>query len=559
VRAAPGGPCYEPRIRLRELPVLCVDCQATGATPALGALLELGWAVVGAEERAVSAHWIELPPGERVSRIVRELTGYEERHRSEAIPVGDAWRRMRDDAAPLSLGGGRVPTVIHFARFELAFLRDVHERLVPEEPFPLDAICLHEIARRLFPDLPRRSLRALAGYLGHSPELVRRSGGHVDATAFAWRALAPRLEAEGVGSWDELRAFLEAPAPKRSKKRAYPIAPETRRALPDVPGVYRFVRSNGDVLYVGKAASIKKRVSSHFGAGGKATERGLEMLTQAHDIDVTPTSTALEAALLETDEIKRLDPPYNVHLKEGGRRAWFVGRDLVSADEVPSADRPIGPLPSRFALRALGAILDLASGREPDKRLRAAAVGVPDAFAPEPEVFAPAWASFADAHLRLGRTPWGKLVRGAAALRLVPEVESEDAPEGWDAPRVKRHLERSLRGGGQLVRRARIMTILSCSSVAFRERGRTQARLLSFAGCEIAERRDLAERAVAQPADEAHRWRERQSRFDAASYDRLRVLVTELLRVLAEGGEVAIGVRGRVLDGERAARLLRAV
>ena len=90
-----------------------------------------------------------------------------------------------------------APCVIHFARFELGFLEDLHRRF-GEGPFPLDIVCLHEVARRLFPELPRRNIRALAGYLGHSPELVRRSAGHVEASAFIWRAVLPALESAGV-------------------------------------------------------------------------------------------------------------------------------------------------------------------------------------------------------------------------------------------------------------------------------------------------------------------------------------------------------------------------
>src|SRR5207244_898042 len=126
--------------------------------------------------------------------------------------------------------------------------------------------------------------------------------------------------------------------------------------------VYRFVRSNGDILYVGKAASLRKRVASHFTAGSGTTERALEMLTQVHDIRVTPTRTALEAALLENEEIKTLRPPYNVALLPEDPRTWFCNATLDAAAPKPDATHRWGPLPSTFAVRALGAIAAIAAG-----------------------------------------------------------------------------------------------------------------------------------------------------------------------------------------------------
>ena len=72
---------------LRDLPVLVLDCQASGATPAHGDLLELGWAWCdpsGAVE-AMNSHWL-LPRSERrVSRAVRELTGWSEGCLTDAV------------------------------------------------------------------------------------------------------------------------------------------------------------------------------------------------------------------------------------------------------------------------------------------------------------------------------------------------------------------------------------------------------------------------------------------------------------------------------------------
>src|SRR6185436_9722900 len=159
----------------------------------------------------------------------RELTGWTDACMDEAVNERIVWTTLCDEIMPIAerTTPRRVPTVIHFARFELPFLRDLHARIGAAVEFPFDAVCLHAIAARLFPDLPRRSIRALSGYLGHSPELVRRAAGHVEATAFVWHKVLPLLAEAGVDTWSALKTWLETPSPTtRRARRVYPLAAE---------------------------------------------------------------------------------------------------------------------------------------------------------------------------------------------------------------------------------------------------------------------------------------------------------------------------------------------
>jgi len=500
----------------------------------------------------------------------------------QAIGEREAWAELRAETARMAARGAAsagVPTVIHFARFELAFLRDVCERLDGGAPLPLDIVCLHAIAARLFPDLPRRNIRALAGYLGHSPANGRRAGGHVEATAFIWTAILPLLERAGVESWSTLKEWLDAPAPAtrpRNARRVYPLAAERRAALPDRPGVYRFLRRNGDVLYVGKATSLKKRVAGHFKARGPVTERGLELLTQVHDVSPIETPSLVEAALLESDEIKRLDPPYNVQLRAADRCAWFASGDLRHAAPAPDDAHRIGPLPSEHALEPLAALIALAGGAVPTRVLRAAALAVPSVFAPERALFDEGFAIFRAEHLaeRPGddciQTAAERLAATARALWLLrgradAEPESDDSdPSEWDLARVRRRLERSLVQTGLLLRRSRFLRLIANASVAFRERDMSGARALVIAAGVIHDRCDLPSVAeiasVARlPAVPSREPRDRQACFDAAVYDRMRILLTELHRVRSEGGDVALRIGHHVFAPERVARLMRGI
>jgi hypothetical protein len=325
---------------------------------------------------------------------------------------------------------------------------------------------------------------------------------------------------------------------------------DRRRKLPGGPGVYRFLRSNGDVLYVGKAASVKKRVASHFTAPARATERALEMLTQVSDVAVTQTASALEAALLEVDEIKRLDPPYNVQLRDGDRRVWFADRALVRASDEPDDAHPVGPLPSRGTALALGAIHALVRGAEATPERMAIATGVPRPFAPDARSFAEGLASFRGAHRA---STMRALLRASRGVRIDEDEAADDAPpSGWDPARVRRRLDRSLAGAGRIVRRARWLCILADAVVVFREADDIRRRVLLIREGEI-DATDVEPDAVPRP----RAWRSRQRGFDRARYDRLRVLATELARVHAEGGDVALRIGARRIDGDRIARVFR--
>jgi len=96
---------------------------------------------------------------------------------------------------------------------------------------------------------------------------------------------------------------------KRELTRAERLA-QQRRALPDAPGVYLFHDRRGELLYVGKARSIRKRVGGHFSGGGsRLTER-------VDRIDTLVTANEAEALLAEQSFIKRHRPHFNIRLRD---------------------------------------------------------------------------------------------------------------------------------------------------------------------------------------------------------------------------------------------------
>jgi excinuclease ABC subunit C len=87
------------------------------------------------------------------------------------------------------------------------------------------------------------------------------------------------------------------------------------KALTSRPGVYQMYDEQGDLLYVGKAKNLKNRVGSYFRASG-LTAKTMALVAKIQDIQVTVTSTEVDALLLEHNLIKEQQPPYNILLRD---------------------------------------------------------------------------------------------------------------------------------------------------------------------------------------------------------------------------------------------------
>lgn len=125
--------------------------------------------------------------------------------------------------------------------------------------------------------------------------------------------------------------------------------------LPETPGVYLMKDANGRLLYVGKAGSLKRRVSSYFNRPHDA--RIERMVSEIRKIDYFKTDTTLEALILEALLIKRHRPPYNVKDKDDKSFLYIeVARDkfprvMLVRGKSASGGRRFGPFTSASSAR----------------------------------------------------------------------------------------------------------------------------------------------------------------------------------------------------------------
>lgn len=93
--------------------------------------------------------------------------------------------------------------------------------------------------------------------------------------------------------------------------------------LPLEPGVYRFLDSSGTIIYIGKAKSLRKRVSQYFVSPDKLTVKTRVLVSKIADVQHTVVESEQDALLLENNLIKQYQPKYNILLKDGKSYPWI--------------------------------------------------------------------------------------------------------------------------------------------------------------------------------------------------------------------------------------------
>ena len=194
--------------------------------------------------------------------------------------------------------------VAHNVNFDFSFIR--HQLELCGYNLQCKKLCTVRLSRKLLPGHSSYSLGKLCTSLGIKINNRHRAGGDAAATAILLTML---LQADESG-------VIQQALNRGSKEQALP--PNLSKAqidlLPPNPGVYYFKDHKGDVIYVGKAKNLKKRVCSHF-TGNNSGKQRQEFLKHIHHVDFEICGTELMAFILEAAEIKRLWPENNRAMK----------------------------------------------------------------------------------------------------------------------------------------------------------------------------------------------------------------------------------------------------
>lgn len=132
------------------------------------------------------------------------------------------------------------------------------------------------------------------------------------------------------------------------------------KTIPTNPGIYKYYNHDGNILYVGKAKNLRKRVSSYFNKTGQSYKTH-ELVSHIHHVEFTIVDTEQDAFLLENALIKQFQPKYNIMLKDDKTYPYLVikkepfPRVYLTRNKLKDGSEYIGPFTS---VRKVREILD---------------------------------------------------------------------------------------------------------------------------------------------------------------------------------------------------------
>jgi DNA polymerase III subunit epsilon len=320
-----------------------VDLETTGGSAADSSITEIGAVKVRCGE-VIGTFQTLVNPGEPVPAFIRLLTGISDDMLVEAPDIASVLPSF------LEFVGGSV-IVAHNARFDVSFL-NANLIACGYEVLTNRIVDTAALARKVLAgETPNNKLSTLSSFLRCAHRPCHRAYEDVLATIDVLHHLIERVAGYGVTTLEDLLAV--------SSTRLDGTFSKIRLAedLPRSPGVYRFLGTSGNTLYVGKSTDVRARVRSYF--YGDPRRRVRDLLRETQSIVVEPHRSMLEAEVAEARAIARELPPYN---RAGKRSAhWYLRVSLnrrapkLAPARVPKRDRDLylGPFASARVVRTL--------------------------------------------------------------------------------------------------------------------------------------------------------------------------------------------------------------
>lgn len=285
---------------LAETRFVVVDLETTGHHPDEESVTEIG-AVLVENGEVVDRFEQLVNPNRPIPAFVTKLTGITDAMVADAPPISQVMGRF------VEFSRGSV-LVAHNAAFDAGLL-DRQCRRILGHPLGLPTLCTVKLAQRLLPELRRTSLDSLCEHFDFQNSSRHRALGDAEMTALVLERLTTVLRERGATCAGEL---LEAQIdPNSPRKLDINVAQSDLEGLPAGPGVYSLIGAEEDPLYISRSTNVREKVLSYYLSSDHLSDRQLAMISKTYEISVKECGSELEAAIVEADDVRIQEPPYN--------------------------------------------------------------------------------------------------------------------------------------------------------------------------------------------------------------------------------------------------------
>ncbi|MFA7287859.1 MAG: exonuclease domain-containing protein [Melioribacteraceae bacterium] len=248
-----------------------------------------------------------INPGCRIPYFITNLTGISDDD-VEGAPTFDMLIPEIDKLLHNSI------VVAHNAPFDMSFLKEEYKRSseeVPENP----SICTVRLAKKLVPEIKPKSLGNLTRTMKILHKSTHRALGDAHATAKLFLKFIDKYcEIYDSGSVKNLFDYQFPDSKRIIDNKILKKISDEKREIPKNSGVYLFKDAKGKIVYIGKAKSLKSRVTGYFTSSSNSKQK--KITKRASTIDFLSTNSELSALILESELIKENKPVFNKLLKK---------------------------------------------------------------------------------------------------------------------------------------------------------------------------------------------------------------------------------------------------
>lgn len=290
---------------ITETVFVVVDIETTGSLPLKDAITEIG-AIKVKNGEIIDRFSALVNPQQDIPPFIQHLTGITPDMVADAPLINEVMPLFWDFL-------GSDVFVGHNVSFDFRFLSQQTKALIGS-PLENPQLCTLRLARKLLPHLRKRNLDAVSGYFDIEIENRHRALGDAEATALVLIEFLKTLEEDGITTMAKLMHFHQKGG-KRYGDMKIPFPEERLSQMPQNPGVYFMRDQKGEILYIGKAKNLRKRLQSYYSNVLRLPRKVQELIPQVFDIETRILGSELEALLEEAHLIKQHQPYYNRQIK----------------------------------------------------------------------------------------------------------------------------------------------------------------------------------------------------------------------------------------------------